>query len=250
MIWDAQKCEAMTSALMQQLQHSVYPKEKMNLTATYALSRVEKTVYEAVDLVVQLAEPWLSNSLTEKVIMHSAAIHVYARILDDALDEALPINRLLLLRGQAWYWEQIYALGGLYPALQHETTALIQETILAVEKEEQYLTDNRRISLDFFIWAEKNHHLLLAPLLLSNNNKTYQKMRQTLRFFLVLLQAREELAQRQLDRSAFPALLHFLMNHFEKNTALLQLAEMGWPCLASRIIPVYQTILMRLKSNF
>lgn len=244
-----ERIEALTEQLLAVIRQKLCIGLDQSAVTVYMQKRLENAAIEAVPLISQLTEPWHTCARAPQVVFLSAQLHVYARILDDALDENLPIHRLILLRSQAWYWECVYQLGQLYPQYQIETTALIQETIAAVEQEENLRQKKILHVEDLSVWAEKNHHLLIAPLLLSENNLCYQQNRFSLSFFVLLLQAREELSQQSWSPQTYTVLFGFLRQYLREPTWIGQLAQAGWSCIAGRILPIYDTIFMSLKPS-
>ena len=83
----------------------------------------------------------------------------------DAIDENLPIHRQNLLHVQPLYWHTFYSLGARYPDLNQHSQSLIIETVAAVAEDDKHANPN--------CWGAKNHHLLLAPLLLSGHNEAW-----------------------------------------------------------------------------
>lgn len=244
-----EKLNALTDQLLDFIRQKLCAGLDQHAITSHMQQRLENAAREAVPLISQLVEPWHTCAKAAEVVFLSAQLHVYARILDDALDEALPINRLILLRSQAWYWDCVYQLGQLYPHYRAETTALIQETIEAVEQEEKLAQKGALQVSDLAIWAEKNHHLLIAPFLLSENSLCYQKNRPYLSFFILLLQAREELSQQSWPSQAYLTLFRLLQEYLKAPEWITALAQSGWPCIATRILPIYDTIFMYLKSS-
>ncbi|MGI9213695.1 MAG: hypothetical protein ACR2HF_14590 [Methylococcaceae bacterium] len=170
--------------------------------AGYARRRLEAVAEYFPVFMEWLVEPWLNRPATEAVettILCAARIHLYARILDDCLDENLPVYRTNLLRVQPLFWQSVQGLAVLYPAHCDDMTALISETVLAVQADDQQAKPE--------YWGRKNHHLLLAPLLLSGNNAAFQSCRSGLSTLITLTQAGDEWRQGKLinpaERQAF-----------------------------------------------
>ena len=135
-------------------------------TARSAERRLQAVAEHSPAFIALLAEPWLGSDATPQTLRtleHCARVHLYARILDDALDENLPIYRNNLLRAQALHWEAVQGLSACTPApLAQQAVQLIAETVAAVQVDNQQRTPLQ--------WGAKNHHLLLSPLLLSGNS--------------------------------------------------------------------------------
>ncbi len=199
--------------------------------AAQAAQRLHAVAAHFPAFLALLAEPWLGepvSAATQATLADCARVHLYARVLDDALDENLPVHRLNLLRAQPLLWQAIQGLATRHPAEADAATALISETVTAVQHD-----DTRRQTL---YWGPKNHHLLLAPLVLSGNSPAYQRCRTGLSALITLVQAGDEWRQGELDAdlvrqdflSRLPA---FLAPH-----TLDALVRHGWPAAAQRIV--------------
>jgi hypothetical protein len=199
--------------------------------AENAVNRLTAVADYFPDFLALLAEPWLTEPVADEILVtlaDCARVHLYARILDDALDENLPIHRLHLLRAQSLLWRACSALAARYPSFQSECSALIDETVDAVQGDDVALNPVR--------WGPKNHHLLLAPLLLSGNSAAYQACRPGLSALITLVQAGDEWRQGSLDTgpvrtdllNAFPVLLN--------TQGLAELKTHGWHGAADRIV--------------
>lgn len=178
-----------------------------------------------------LAEPWLAAPVpaaTLACLIDCARVHLYARILDDALDENLPVHRQNLLRAWPLLWRACYTLAGQHPALGAETTALLSETVQAVQHDDACRQAQH--------WGAKNHHLLLAPLLLSGNSAAYQSCRAGLSALMTLVQAGDEWRQGVLatdpERHDFLTRLPDLLEPQQ----CAALARHGWTGAAQRVV--------------
>lgn len=135
-----------------------------------------------------LTEPFQDHPLFLDILQDCLLIHLYARILDDALDEALPVHRLQLLKIQPLFWKTLSQLASRYPDKIDAAHALIAETVQGVQSEWQNIPCPA-------VWGAKNHHLLLAPVLLSPSLDEFYTYRESLSRFIWLLQANEEQQQ-------------------------------------------------------
>lgn len=153
-----------------------------------ASPRLDALVDVAPGLFACLAEPWEPLNPREKeIVAHCARLHLYSRALDDALDEGEPEQKTALLRAQPLLWRSIASLTALAPSLADACEKLIAETIEAV------IANDREP--DPALWGLKNHHLLLAPLILRGDEKGFADARGPLSSALTLLQACEEWIQ-------------------------------------------------------
>jgi len=185
-----------------------------------------------------LAEPWWSNDI-EATLIHCGRIHLYARILDDALDENLPIHRLLMLRAQALFWSSIGELAILYPQHWQLSTQLISETIKAVERD-----DNHSIPS---LWGLKNHHLLLIPLFLANGN-TWQPYKNALSDLIWLMQTGDEWRQGALKSKNIKYQILIEIERIMNNKTHTLLAQGGWSFASERMVWECQQLLNVLAS--
>lgn len=200
--------------------------------ARHAAKRLNEVAEHAPAFLAMLAEPWLEGAVsdrTQQLLADCARIHLYARILDDALDENLPVCRQNLLRAQPMFWQAVQRIGSIVSdAVAQEAEQLIQQTVSAVQDDDLWRDPNH--------WGPKNHHLLLVPLLLSGNSAAYQACRSGLSNLIALVQAGDEWKQGDLaDGSLQEALLVFL-THCLDTDQLATLKREGWPTAAERII--------------
>lgn len=183
------------------------------------------------DFLALLAEPWLVEPIsdrTQTILANCTRVHLYARILDDALDENLPVHRLNLLNAQPMLWRAIHGLAIHAPELGAESAALIAETVLAVQRDDSRCTSH--------YWGPKNHHLLLAPLLLSGNGEAYLSCRAGLSTLIAMVQAGDEWRQGVL---AAEVIRDDFLDHLPDLLDTQQLADLrlhGWSSAAERIV--------------
>lgn len=203
-----------------------------NSAARHAGARLADVAEHSPVFIALLAEPWLGASMTTRtgqLLSNCARIHLYARILDDALDENLAVCRYNLLRAQPLFWEAVQSIGAAVSAqLAAEATRLIKETIGAV------LADDLRP--DPSCWAIKNHHLLLIPLLLSGNSPAYHACRPGLSGVIALVQAGDEWKQGTLVSATLRADLLNVLTVCLDSGQLETLKRHGWHGVAERII--------------
>lgn len=196
----------------------------------------------------------LKNSFLE-ICKIGTRIHLYARILDDALDENLAIHRFNLLNYQSIYFNNLLNIGKIFTTknfsaeIQIETSKLLDETIIAIQQ------DNIHFSPECL--GKKNHHLLLIPLWLSalfdnvenndNFQKKYIKSRGNLSLFIAMSQASDEFDQYQIepqdDKNNFANFINSEFNsnknnnEFENNQqALTEFYNFGWKLATKRIV--------------
>lgn len=200
--------------------------------AAGAVQRLDAVAEHAPVFIALLAEPWLRAGISDRermLLIDCARIHLYARVLDDAIDEADPVHRQNLLRAQPLFWQAVQRIGSLVPAVVAQAAvALIDETVTAVQ------IDDHQRNPD--CWGAKNHHLLLIPLLLSNGGPAYQQCRSGLSTLIALVQAGDEWRQGEFDSDLLQS------QFFEFLTACLDVRNLellnshGWQGAAERIV--------------
>lgn len=196
-------------------------------TATQAIQRLQAVAEYSPAFLLLLAEPWLQQEETLATLLDCARIHLYARILDDALDENLQVHRLNLLRAQPLLWRSLSTLAARYPTLVEESVTLISETVAAVQADDIQRTPSH--------WGTKNHHLLLAPLLLSGNSTAYQECRSGLSSLIALVQAGDEWRQGVLKSDPIRNAFFTELPQRLDTCRLTPLIQNGWTSAASRI---------------
>lgn len=202
-------------------------------------ARLDALASAAPALLCMLAEPWreavAGQETAAEILRCCALVHLYARILDDAVDENLPCHRLALLRAQPLYWRAVSRLGRLSSLPPDEGERLVRETVEAV------LTDDDAPAPEY--WGRKNHHLLLVPLLLSNDAAAFAAAKEPLSDALCLLQAADELDQAATaDADVFAR----LTLETQRRDVIPRLAELGWKSLAWHLCAVVRDMLRRL----
>ncbi len=216
------------------------PENEEGASAVLAQRRLLALADSSPLLLTWLAEPWWSEDI-EDTLIHCARIHLYARILDDALDENLPIHRLLLLRVQALFWSSVGELAILHPQHWQQSTRLIHETINAVEKD-----DSKTIPA---LWGLKNHHLLLIPLLVSNNSEMWQHNKTALSNLIWLVQTGDEWRQGVLQTKAKKHQVLIEVERILSAKIPLALLQNGWKLASERMMWECQKLLTALSRS-
>lgn len=210
-----------------------------------ARQRLDKVAQHFPDFLCLLVQPWLAGGSasikTVQTLQAVARIHLYARIVDDAIDEQEAVYRHHLLRVQALFWQSVATLASLYPDMMPHTTRLIEETIEAV-----YEDDARR---EPRLWGMKNHHLLLAPLLLSAHDECYQRCQQGLSNLMTLVQAGDEWRQGEFkDPSVYSAFIEHIPTLLDCDI-LHALKQGGWDKAIERMLWETQQLLGVLQTD-
>lgn len=214
------------------------PESHEGASAVLARRRLQAVADSSPLLLTWLAEPWWSQDI-EETLIHCARIHLYARILDDALDENLPIHRLLLLRAQTLFWSSVGELAILHPQHWQHSTQLIHETINAVEQDDNHTAPT--------LWGLKNHHLLLIPLLLSNNSETWQHSKTAFSNVIWLMQTGDEWRQGALRTQVRKHHVLTEVEHIMTTQTPTVLSQGGWHTAAERALWECQQLLTVLS---
>lgn len=214
-------------------------------SARRAKQRLESVAEYSPAFLALLAEPWVTGEISErttKILENSARVHLYARILDDALDEGLPVFRSNLLRAQPLFWSTIQNIGQLISTeLANEAVQLIHETVSAVQTDDQKRNP--------WLWGPKNHHMLLGPLLLSERSADYQECTQGLSNIIALVQAGDEWRQGEIiSHEQRTSLLEFLEHCLDKDI-IQSLTKGGWSGIAERTLWDARQLLNALSSH-
>ncbi len=203
-----------------------------NVASRHARARLADVAEHSPAFIALLAEPWLGEEMTSssaRLLRDCARIHLYARVLDDALDEDLTVCRFNLLRAQPLFWSAVQSIGAsVSEQVSIEATGLIEETIRAV------LTDDQQPNPGN--WACKNHHLLLIPLLLSNDSAAYRCCRTGLSSVIALVQAGDEWKQGVLQSDRLREGLLDVITASLDPMQLEALHQHGWHGVAERIV--------------
>ncbi len=197
-----------------------------------AARRLELVAEHSPAFICLLAEPWIGADITDRtrgLMRDCARIHLYARILDDAVDEEGSVYRHNLLRAQPLFWEAVQNIGAAVPAtVAGEAVRLIAETVSAVQ-----IDDIERNPL---YWGAKNHHLLLLPLLLSGNSPAYQACHRELSILIALVQAGDEWRQGEMNQTRLRSeFIKFLVDCLNTEK-LAALSQSGWHASTERIV--------------
>ena len=175
-----------------------------------------------------LAEPWLERLKNDadlwKILENCAFLHLYARILDDVLDEDRQEDRTALLRFQPLFWKIAAELSSMAPQLGQAARSILDETVLAVEKESG--------NASYTLWGAKNGHLLLLPLFLSGDSQFLANAGPMLLESLGILQALDECRQGAAGPGA--RICHYIQASMERGLPD-SLCRGGWRMLAARI---------------
>ncbi len=208
------------------------------LVAVGAWQRQAQAVALGARLLVKLAEPYWPHACIESALAAVLALHLYARILDDAVDEALPVHRHNLLAAQGLFWQAVSQLAQAFPQRMASARILIDTCTQAAAAD---MHDTRLEG-----WAAKNHHLLLAPLVLAPEPADFEAARAELSNVLFVLQAAEELNQSTVpDRRMIMGLVERLYDLSDAEW-IVSLKRGGWHRLAQEMAPAIRRVLGKI----
>jgi hypothetical protein len=201
---------------------ALWPSEPADDLARFAKERQRKTVDAGVEAVTALTEPWRDHERADDVRRYALDLHLYARALDDAVDEGALVHRDQALRAQPILWHACAELAVLRPDRRRAAEAIIAETVHAASP--------TRGGSEVRYWGLKNHHLLVGPLMLAPTQAEFDAARDELSLGLWGLQANAEFKD-PLTAGDLEALRRFLREH-EHAAAIGTLRDGGWRRLA------------------
>jgi hypothetical protein len=198
-------------------------------SARMAYGRLEALAHHAPPIMALLAEPWGDQKAAMSIVCDASVVHLYARILDDAIDENLVVHRRQLLLAQPMYWKAVGRLA-MFAGSAWETTAeLIEDTVLAAEHDAD--------CPEACHWGPKNHHLLVAPMLLSlKGGPSFAVAKPLLSCFIAVMQAGDEWRQGMTSDGALKTeLIDFIAQTLEQDVPAA-LAKLGWVGAGERFV--------------
>lgn len=210
-------------------------------TARRSRRRLLDLVDHAPAFMQILAEPLFGPGGEDvgATFLACARVHLYARVLDDALDDNLPLDRRNLLRIQPLFWHAVHMLGAQHPAQAQTAAALIHTTVEAVERDDAAARPAE--------WGRKNFHLLLLPLLLSGDSMAYREALPGLEAVIALAQAHEEAEQGRLNEPGVRAAVAGCLTQWLEPDHVDALQRHGWGSAASRLISDGEALLCRMN---
>ena len=188
-----------------------------------------------------LCERWEEDSRFEEVIHSGATLQLYARVLDDQVDEGFSAHRDLLLRAQPILWSVVQRLTSVAP--QHAQRFYELVSVACTHNESRLRPDSA------LQWAHKNEHLLIFPLCFCEDEEELKPYRDDLRATIWSAQASDELlcAWTSRETSAVQRSFHELQDTLDERCA--RLVEGGWPMLARRHLRELLNVELRLISE-
>jgi len=186
--------------------------------ARTAKERQRKTVDAGVEAVTALTEPWAGAERADDVRRYALDLHLYARALDDAVDEGALVHRDQALRAQPILWRACSELALIRPDRRRAAEDIVRETVHAASP--------GRGGSEVPYWGRKNHHLLVGPLMLAPTQADYDAVSAELSLGLWGLQANAELKDPLSDGDR-SALAQFLRDH-DHPASIRTLRDGGW----------------------
>lgn len=165
--------------------------------ATLARERQRLALNAGVVAIQGLTQPWSSHEHADEVRGAALELHLYARILDDAVDEGAAVHRAQALAAQTLLWRSCTSLALANPRRRAAVERIVAETVEAAAPHSPQDAVLR--------WGRKNHHLLVAPALLAPTLDDFDRHRTELSWGLWALQASSELRE-SLSRADITAM--------------------------------------------
>ncbi len=201
---------------------ALWPSEPADDAARVAQQRQRKTVDAGVRAVTALTEPYADHPRADEARRYALDLHLYARALDDAVDEGALVHRDQALRAQPLLWRACAELTLLAPGRKGAAEAIVTRTVHAASPS--------RGGSEVDYWGLKNHHLLVGPLVLAPELADYEAVADELSLGLWGLQANAELKD-PLSADDEAAVRRFLRAH-DHAAAIATLRDGGWRRLA------------------
>lgn len=192
---------------------SLWPSPPSTETERRAFVRQCQAIRCGRIVIDQLLEPWRMSPSHDDVAADLLALHLYARVLDDALDEGEGVHRLMALRAQPLLWRATTGLALCRPDRVAEMDTQICRVVAAAEPGADP-------------WA-RNAHLLLGPIALHVGSELLDLA--AVEQALALLQATEDLSDGTSPEGPIEALVRDL------SAVLRRLRCAGWRTLADRV---------------
>ncbi len=202
-----------------------WPTEPDDDVARLARDRQRRALDSGVEAIQSLTEPWEEGDDGDPIRGATLELHLYARILDDAVDEGGYVHRQQALFAQTLLWRSCTTLAQSRPARRAPVERIIAETVEAAAPHGSAGAVAR--------WGKKNHHLLVAPALLAPEPGAFDAVRDDLSWGLWALQVSSELRE-ELSPADIDAIRAVLTEH-PHPAHIRTLRDGGW----SRLSEVY-----------
>ncbi len=209
-----------------------------------AQQRLQQLAKNIPNFISILSEPWLVEPITphtQQILLDCACIHLCARVVDDAIDENLAIHRQNLLFMQPLYWQTLLQMGARYSPHYQACITLIKETVIAVAEDDKQANPQQL--------GAKNHHLLLVPLLLSNNSDAYVLAKDSLSLMMAMAQAKDEWVQGEFKNADINEQFFGLLHKALSPHHISCLKKLGWHYAAQRIVDDARFLIHQFKKN-
>lgn len=230
------------SDILVQLEHRIealWPIAPSIASEQRSWQRQHAAVHAAFPVIERLIEPWNAHPQRETITRLTLSLHLYARILDDAIDEGLNIHRRMALRAQSIFAKSMVELTQCFDERAAGATSLIEETIAA----------NDEVEATPELWGRKNHHLLIASWLAAPTSEEFDAIKPALSNYLLVLQAAEEMTQPQLDFSTRPRRIEATLTSLVEPGWIDTLYAGGWQAIAHDIPGLLSRLIARIDEK-
>jgi hypothetical protein len=212
----------------------LWPVPPANDVEQLAYDRALKSVDAGVETVQVLVEPYADHESYARVCAAALDLHLYARVLDDAVDEGAGVHRVKALYAQTLVWRASTELALLNPSRRAAVEQIIRETLHA--------NAPRAPGARVPYWGAKNHHLLVGPLMLAPTVAEFREVEDAIALGMWGFQANAEFRD-PLTAEDVDALRKFVAGN-DHAAAMQLLSDRGWRGLAE----IYFVGLMRAVS--
>ena len=215
---------------------------------TRARRRQEEAMMSGARLISELIEPWITRAEVEQIGACVLRLHLYARVLDDAIDEGHFSDRLCCLRAAPILWGVARDLAHDAPLTSRAQDQIIAQVVTANLPNATKHGEEAQRFMRIQRWGTSNVHLLLAPLCLSQDEAFLDQWSAILERCLWLRQAVDEVIEVWPDDETLMIAdqLSDVIGHADSD--LERLRDYGWDSLAESYLTAAQITLAELKS--
>ncbi len=197
---------------------ALWPTPPANDVEQLAYDRALMSVDAGVETVQALIEPYADHPAHDRVAAAALDLHLYARVLDDAVDEGAGVHRVKALYAQTILWRACTELALVDASRRAAVEQIIAETVHA--------NAPRAPGARVPYWGAKNHHLLVGPLLLAPSVAEFRAAQDAIGLGMWGFQANAEFRD-PLTAEDVAALRRYVADH-DHAAAIQALADGGW----------------------
>lgn len=220
---------------------ALWPEGVCDPIAVHLERRQREAFMLGLSWIGSLCERWGEDSRFEEVIHIGATLQLYARVLDDQVDEGFSVHRDLLLRAQPLLWFVVQRLTSIAP--QHAQLFYELVSVACTHNESRLNPDSASQ------WAHKNEHLLIFPLCFCDREEELKPYRDDLRATIWSAQASDEIVCAWTPREVNAVERSFQELQETLDERCARLIEGGWPTLARRHLRELLHVELRLISE-